>query len=178
VPAMWVGLGLAMRAKSGKSRIHHRSIRNPSRAVKRGERAVACVTGGSRMEEAINFTARFIMEPPSIIVAGYARARARRPELRAIINSEKLLIAIMSSFTETAGSRGRAYLIIRDSPIEDPRCKIACLIRARDVIEITFKLDADTEVLHRRRDSVISRIPELHANAVCTRENRGGRGEK
>jgi len=80
VPAMWVGLGLAMRAKSGKSRIHHRSIRNPSRAVKRGGDgavAVACVTSGSGVEEAINFTARFIMEPPSIIAAGYARARAR-----------------------------------------------------------------------------------------------------
>jgi len=101
VPAMWVGLGLAMRAKSGKSRIHHRSIRNPSRAVKRGREVVlACVASGSGVEEAINFTARFIMEPPSIIAAGYARARW--PELRAIINSEKLLIAIMSSFTETA----------------------------------------------------------------------------
>jgi len=64
--------------------------------------AVACVTSGSGVEEAINFTARFIMEPPSIIAAGYARARAHRPELRAIINSEKLLIAIMSSFTEAA----------------------------------------------------------------------------
>lgn len=70
---------------------------------------IACTysgTGGGkgrRVEEAINFTARFIMEPPSIIAAGYAHA-ARTPRGAAIINSEKLLIAIMSSFTESAAA--------------------------------------------------------------------------
>lgn len=68
------------RGRTWKSRIHHRSIRNPSRGQGSGraDEVVACTGDGNEVEEAINFTARFIMEPPSIIAAGYARA-ARAP---------------------------------------------------------------------------------------------------
>lgn len=94
------------RGRTWKSRIHHRSIRNPSRGQGSGRGVGVYVGDGNEVEEAINFTARFIMEPPSIIAAGYARAA--RTLVCAIINSEKLLIAIMSSFTQSRLLQRRA----------------------------------------------------------------------
>lgn len=116
VPTIWV---VGPVGERWKSRIHHRSIRNPSRGQGEGARGRGWRARESGEEEAINFTARFIMEPPSIIAAGYAGAR--RSNSGAIINSEKLLIAIMSSFTEPAAAAAAVVSSGDDDEARDVR---------------------------------------------------------